>query len=477
MSKRVKMLTLVTSVMVFTSLVVTSAVMGNGGRGPDRQIEGELYLPVLSSRHDPTLNAPVFGTQMYGNTGPTSVYYDFLVESGSSWVRVPVNWANIEPVDVDPQSYNWTSSDRALSAASVVTRSLSVIATIGSNPSWAATYSQGPIDPEDLDSFAEFVQAIVERYDGDGMDDAPGSPVVNHWELYNEPDESVKPHWGNAGAEYADMLSTVYPAVKSANPYAQVLFGGIAYDWFDNQGGHFNRQFLDDVLAAGGGDYFDLMNFHVYPVFWYNWTTRESPGLLEKANVIKGILADSGYPNKPIIVTEAGWHSNDHPQFPSTLEDQARYVVELFTQNMAAESQLMIWWMLYDPGGGYQFDNGLVTNGTPPVVKPAYLAFQVAVAELASTHFQRVLPLSETGAPEMEAYQFKDNVHRQTVYVAWLDPVDSSNVKQLRIPASLALVSDIYGNEVTILDGQDGQIDGFVTVDIGGQPSYIKVGW
>ncbi len=313
--------------------------------------------------------------------------------------------------------------------------------------------------------------------------------MINHWEFYNEPDAELGqggyPHWGGAGDEYAQMLAAIYSPVKAANPNSQVLLGGLAYDWFSDTDptGHFDRQFLDDVLSAldgDGGDYFDAMNFHAYPVFWYNWVDQESPGLLEKAESIKDVLASYGYPNKPFVVTEAGWHSNmpDDPDAPaSNPEEQARYVVELFTQSMAAGSDVMIWWMLYDPGGLYPYDNGLVTNETTPQTKPSFVAYQVAVSELETAHFQGVLPDSETNAAEMEAYEFKDTIQGRTLYVAWLDPIDAAGTELLQVPASSATIRDIYGASYSLSDGQDGQVDGHVTVSIGGQPVYIEVDW
>jgi len=204
----------------------------------------------------------------------------------------------------------------------------------------------------------------------------------------------------------------------------------------------------------------------------------ESPALLEKAEFLKDKLAAYGYPDKPIIVTEAGWHSNvpQNPDAPaSSPEEQARYVVELFTQNMAAGSELMIWWMLYDVGGFYPYNNGLVTNEPTPQTKPSFVAYQVAVSELETAHFQRILPDNETNASEMEAYEFNDNIQGRTLYVAWLDPIDAAGTKPLHVPASSAVIRDIYGASYSLSDGQDGQADGYVTVSIGGQPVYIEV--
>ena len=473
---------------VFALLAGVTTVLGNIDDKIRHSDQNSQLLPLLSNRHDHTLGPPVFGVQMYGSTGPSGKFYGSLVDSGATWLRVSLNWRMVEPVHTGPASYDWTSADQALAAAQTAHGGFSLVVTIGGNPDWATPYVNGPIDPDYLDDFAAFVQAAVERYDGDGLDDAPGAPRVTHWEFYNEPDDlagpNVDPHWGGEGDQYAQMLAAVYAPVKTANPDAKVLLGGIAYDWFyddPDDPGHFDRRFLDDVLNAGGGDYFDIMNFHVYPIFWYNWTENKSPGLLEKAQFLKDKLASYGYPNKPFVVTEAGWHSNA-PGDPDGTdagdpEHQARYVVELFTQNMASGSELMIWWMLYDPGGSWIYDNGLVTDDTPPVQKPAFSAFQVAVAQLGTAHFVRILPIGETGSSNMEAFEFRDNVHQRTLYVAWLDPVESANVEPLQVAASVVTVRDIYGDHFTVSDGQDGQVDGKVTVLVGGQPVYVEVNW
>jgi hypothetical protein len=317
--------------------------------------------------------------------------------------------------------------------------------------------------------------ALVERYDGDGYNDAPGSPVVNHWEMYNEPDAGPladPERWGYYGSQYAQMLAIANAAIKGANPAAQVVFGGIAYDWFEDQNGPFVRHFLDDVLAAGGGKYFDIMNFHSYPAFNYNWTDY-GPGLKEKAAVIRDKLQSYGL-NKPLIVTEAGWHSNNPANFPSSEEIQARYVVELFTQSFAADLPVMIWWMLYDPGGPY-WNNGLVSDGSPPQVKSSYLAYQNIVAELQYAHFTRALSDAETGSEKMEAYAFRDDTLKRITYVAWLNPVDTNDTLILRLPAATATIRSIFGSAYVLNDADDGDTDGHISLPVGGQPVYVEV--
>jgi hypothetical protein len=435
-----------------------------------------VFLPLALNRLDSSLGVPPFGVQMYGSLN-ASTGITYAVDIEASWVRVPISWAAVEPTDQEPNNYNWTTPDATITDASQ--RGLHLIVTINAAPDWAATYTNGPIDKVDIGEFTEFVGSVVERYDGDGLDDAPGSPVVNHWEFYNEPDAGDEYRaqygsclWGHYGSQYAEMLAAVYPVINEANPSANVVLGGLAYDWFEDQGGPFVREFLDDVLAAGGGEYFDMMNFHSYPASRKNWASQ-GPGLYQKLEHIRAKMMAHGV-NKPIIITETGWFSNDDPPHYSSPEIQARYVVELFTQGLAGEAKVFIWFMLKEPSG-YLGDWGLLDYELSP--KPAYLAYQIIVQELGTAHFERILPPAETGTSDMEAYKFSDKIYMRDIYVAWLDPIETSSVWSLRLPSSKVTVRDIYGNAYEVYDGDDGIQDGMVTVEVSGQPVYVEITW
>lgn len=467
-------------------IVMVSVVVWQGGTAVSANGSSNIHLPLVYNNHDATLSIPVFGVQTYGDIQPGSTYYDSLIGTNASWLRNAVIWNHVEPINVTPDAYNWASTDTRFSVARQDFGGVNIIGTIANNPAWAAPAQQGVLYPTALNDFAEFISALVERYDGDGFNDAPGSPVINYWEFYNEPDNSsdsignpnyTEPmHWGDHGVEYANMLATIYPVVKAANPQAQVVLGGLALDWFEDDGGPFVASFLDDVLAAGGGNYFDVMNFHSYPAFYYNWTNNFGPGLLGKAEYVRGILANHGW-EKPMVVTEAGWMSNDTPGslIPGSPEIQSRYVVELFTESMAADLDMMIWWLLFDPSFPYPSMNGLVTQ--PPVVpKMSYYVYQNVVAELGTAHFVRSLSTNETGHSLMEAYLFNDNVLRRELYVAWLNPVTSSETALLHITAPAATVRDsLTGLATLVQDGDDGSVDGQITVNVGANPLYVEV--
>jgi len=427
-----------------------------------------LFLPAVFL--DYTSAPTAFGVQMYNDLTTPSAGLTLAQAARVYWVRWPLSWAAVEPVDTVPENYNFSMYDSSILSATQ--SGLHLIVTILSNPAWAANYVNGPIDKVDIGAFTEFVGTLVERYDGDGWQDAPGSPVVDYWEFYNEPDSGDElyaryggSYWGHFGAEYARMLCAVYPVIKAANPRAQVILGGISHDCWEDEGCHFVREFLDDVLAAGGGQCFDVMNFHYYPVFAPNWASYGS-GLIGKANYLRSKLGQYGVADKPMICTEAGWHSDSSSTHVSTPEIQSRYVVELFVQSLASHLSAMTWWTWIDPGSSYGAF-GLLTQDLQR--KPAYFAYQTAERKLGHASFQRILSSGELESTALEGYQFTMQGARP-IYLLWSNDAVTRTVS---LPLSRAQVTGMYGELVTqVSDGDDGRMDGRVRVTVGPNPVY-----
>jgi hypothetical protein len=427
-----------------------------------------LYLPVLYRNYSPPIPS-LFGAQFYDAFNSPAAAVPLAQEAHVYWARWPISWASIEPTDTTPDQYRFADADAAILAAHQA--GIHLVANVVDNPSWASTYKNGVIDKVPFSKFAEFMGALAERYDGDGVNDAPGSPVVDYWEFYNEPDGGDPmysdygiAYWGPFGAQYAQMLCTVYPAIKAANLSAKVAMGGLAYDSFSDTGGPFTRRFLDDVLANGGGACFDAMNFHYYPPPSAEWPAY-GPGLSGKANYIRDKLQSYGWGSKPMIVTEAGWHSENWWVFPSTPEIQSQYVVKLFTQSLASRLDLMIWWTWRDPGGSAG-PNGLITQSLQR--KPAFAAFKVGAEKLnwAQVTFQRNLISIELGSANLEGYIFTIRATQRRLYVLWSN--DSVN-RVVTLPASQARVIDMYGNISGIVNGT-----GTVRVTVGANPLYVE---
>ena len=421
------------------------------------QIEyGRLFLPVVARDYDPTL--PPFAIQTYGSLSASNGF-DRLVAAGARWVRVPVLWSSVEPYNTTPDQYNWADVDASFQTAAL--SEVHVIATIDYNPAWAAARESGPVyNPADLQ---EFVGALVARY-----------PQVEHWEFYNEPDSYTR--FGGNGAAYAAMLKSVYPVVKSANPNAKVVMGGLAMDWF--QSGFFDPTFLDRVLSnCSGHPCFDIANFHFYPVFRHVWEPH-GRDIIGKANYLRQVLAAYGY-SRPVICTEASWSSGAQWGSP---ELQARYVAKLYARSYAADLSVTSWFALTDADIS---DPGLLGPGL--TARPSYTAYQTLTSLMRGARYVRAIPSAETGSPRIEGYEFSvpGTAARKRLDVYWYDcpkmvnpgllPEDCDDVAPLTINAPRVARIDKLGVAVILYDADDGLMDGRVTLPggVGSSPIYI----
>ncbi len=253
--------------------------------------------------------------------------------------------------------------------------------------------------------------------------------------------------------------------------------------------GLFERDFLKNVLDAGAGDYFDVMNFHYYP-FEHNriaWVTdTNASGLREKFDNVKAELVAHGLNNMPYMITELGWHSNVNEKYPSTPEYQARRVPELLSQAMSIGSQVTIWWTFYDERQDFAYQTGLTTADDNPNAKLSYTAYQEALRRLGNSEYIGVT-VEPTAQNDLEAYQFRDKSTNKTFYVAWLNPVvpfdkaaeltyDNSVTQNLSIPGSNATLFAKEGTQLqTVNDGDDGASDNTITVTVGRSPIYIVI--
>jgi hypothetical protein len=456
------------------------------------------YMPLLLDNkcYGKKPESNPIGTQIYGASGSARNDFVHMQNTQTAWIRVSINWRTIEPELKNPRQYRWGSVDAALRAA--VENCANLIVTIDETTDWATILNyRSPIKTEYLDEYRDFVVAAVERYDGDGINDSPTGAVVNYWEFYNEPDfgSEVPGHegWGEYGARYAQMLQAVYEPVKAANPNAQIVFGGIAYNLFANEGsgGLFIRDFFQNVLDAGGGEYFDIMNFHYYP-FDHNrtvWTQTKASGLREKFNDLHQKMVAAGIGDKPFMITEVGWHSRPlqpNSTYPSTPEYQARRVVELMTQATALGSKATIWWAFGDLGGAFPYETGLLTPENPPSPKPAYYAYLEVSKRLGNATFDGEVAVP-TVDNDLEAYRFRAKGTNRIFYVAWLNPVapfhnddvpgfDDSARQNLTVNGKTARIINREGVvQQTITDAADGNTDGKITVSVGRNPIYIEI--
>jgi hypothetical protein len=318
---------------------------------------------------------------------------------------------------------------------------------------------------------------MAERYDCDGNEDAPGHPCVNYWSFYAEPDngdlwraeKQGKGYWGHDGAGYAEMLSLVSPAIHAANPQARVLIGGLAYDFFE-PGGPFVRSFLTDTLAAlntmgGAPAYLDGIAFHYYPInpLW--------PTIKEKAAEIRGIMANHGVADLPLLCPETGYWSSENQG--SSEAEQADWLARLMVRGISVDLKVVSWHKVYDdvapgdPDGAPSNTSGLLRlDGSR---KPAYYAYKTVTRELRGLRYTG--PLDAAG---MEGYTFLDG-RGKTKTVLW----SAAGATRLAFPYTHLRLVTSTGEESDIWDNQPGDLDGEIPGQIElefpeEQPFYVE---
>lgn len=407
---------------------------------------------------------------------PTLV--EALVDSGACWTRVELNWRQIQP-DPPPAPYRFSYFDQRLQL--LAESGVQVLALVHRVPPWAGENWHGPIYPDRMDEFAQFLTDLVERYKQPPYN-------VHHWELFNEPDQTeLDPGfggWGLYGDQYADMLALAYPAIKAVDSSATVLMGGIAHDWFTEYGGPTYRYFSDDVMAGGGGDFLDAANLHFFPDFaleWERWNTSTPPtcgtiddglGTPYEAGGIDIIAKTSHFRNrlrtcfgldKPIWLTEVGEHG--YASELDSLGQQARYVFQGYARALAAGVENVTWFALvsppYDP-----WEQGLLyeDDWSP---KPAFYAYQTLTYELTGYQYSHTLD-----APTAEAYVFRNGSGEEKVMAwSWGEPLESGYLTFT--PADQLRVVDRDGRVTFVQDGgpeDANQTPGSVTIQLPAVP-------
>jgi arabinogalactan endo-1,4-beta-galactosidase len=435
----------------------------------------QLFLPALTDNSCSGLRdtASVFGIQKYGDTSRGQPNFPYLQGTSATWLRLTLYKSQVVINPDEPFNYNFRQADKIFAAARDAC--VNVIATIEWKPFWNDGFQILPFGATKHAEFAQMMKAIVERYDGDGIDDEPTGIVVNYFEMYNEPDFDIR--WGNRGADYAAMLKATYPAIKEANPDAKIVIGGLAYDGFTDKKGRFVRSFLEDVLKAGGGAYFYIMNIHYYPSFRADWTDTKSTGLPEKLVFLRALLAKYNH-QKDFFITETSWVSNSLDGIPSSEDQQGRFLVQLFTQAVALNIDSMTWWLLQDSVTNGELDprqSGLIT-GLPPIrPKQAYYVYRNAVKWLGNAAYVGV-GSQVTASNDLEAYLFRNRLTDKRFYVAWLNPIATNTTQPFSFPANKATVYNKDGNAIsTHTDAGDGKSDGKISVPVGGSPVYILI--
>jgi hypothetical protein len=326
-------------------------------------------------------------------------------QAGTGWTRNGFIWKAIEP---SPGDRSW---DDQLEQGLIYAKSLGVepIMLIEGTPDWALKegFNCGAVAEDQFPVLAQFAYDLAKRYSV-----APYN--VRYWELWNEPDAAgVLGCWGDpsdtqyyGGYYYGQMLQVVSPAIKQADPNAQVLVGGLLLDCDPEHPPEgrtcVESKFLNGIMGSGAGPYFDGVSFHAYDfyngkdAYWNpNWNSASSttgPASIAKARYLKEVLSSYGYGQKYLASTENAvfWGPNvmeppcEAPpeNVPDIEATKVNYIVQSYSVAVAEGWKANIWYSAF----GVRC-SGLMNSDLSP--NAGYYAYQFTQQKLGKAQFVR----------------------------------------------------------------------------------------
>jgi len=450
--------------ILFSLLPVKAGLLGGGSPAPvvlaaeGTQDTHPIYMPAVWGKYP---YRGFFGVEMDSLHSPTLLQK--VDATGAGWVRKNgLLWSQVEP---SPGDRKWdTGLGNELILASQ--RNLEVILVVRSTPVWArkeiGSSACSRIHENHFEAFARFLRDAVRLYSKPPYN-------VKYWEIWNEPDappsNSDIPFgcWGvgndpNFGGEhYGEMLKVVYPAIKSADPEAQVLVGGLLLDCNPNIADACSNprppKYLEGIFEAGAGAYFDGISFHGYDYYknglgkydnpnWKSAWNTTGPVLTEKVKYLRGILERWGYPDKYLINTEVAMIVYNGGCDATCQQTKAYYVAQAFAAGLAAELEANIWYS----ATGWR-ESGLFSPTTLEPL-PAYDAFAFATSKLGDVSYVGVV--NEYSG--VTGYKFKRGT--STIWLVWSKDGSNHSVTLPRTPKAiwdaLGAAQTVSGTGVTI---------------------------
>jgi len=258
--------------------------------------------------------------------------------AGFHWLRQEFTWEDIEIhgkgdfEDRRHQPYRsaWDKYDHMVALAEQY--NMEMIVRISNPPTWtrALTDTVGTYAPPDnFADFADFVGAVVARYQG----------RIRYYQLWNEP--NIYPEWGTYAINpeaYTAMLKAGAMAARAADPNAVVIAGALAatIELSPNAENGANNLsdllFLQRMYDAGAAPYFDIVAMQGYGLWSGPTDRRMHPRVLNIAHhqFVRDLMVKNGDAHKSIWLAEMNWNAAPdgvNPVYGQVSEaQQARYL-------------------------------------------------------------------------------------------------------------------------------------------------------
>lgn len=491
-------------ILIIVSCMIYQALETSGGerRNPKSPAKGQISLPDENSH---------FGIS---NLYPKISHV--IASAGIKWARFTnVRWDYFEPkAPINGRhSYRWDLLDSSL--RKVQSEGFNIKCVLGSTSPWAVgtkvnfgAKMSGPPKPQFLDDYGEWIFNIVERYDGDGVQDMPGLRYpVKHWQIDSE---IWSNSWSGTPGDYISLLKTAYIAAKTADNKAKIHVANfLSFDpniLIDknvrrqekaqtkkarrklSRGSSFINQCLDNHR------YFDIIGFHA------NDNYKKIP------IVVKWLLQEMkkrGY-QKPIWIGDAAsaplLTRGKHDPFSSKTKDDLKKETSLSeilgNTNHARYREVEAWfrreqamvsfkkcvvamacgvekiflvaafdWPHYH-AIGFHHTGILDRQGRP---RPVYYTYKLLIQKLDRFESIETLNIAEG----IWAYKFI--VDHKPIYVLWKDGEKMQTV-HLDLRARSVRITNVVSSENGTFKKRESElIDGKLEVEVANEPLLVEI--
>jgi polysaccharide biosynthesis protein PslG len=237
-------------------LIVSTSLVGVAlaDAGAAANVVTPIRTPVSNDR----LVLSHYGMSLFIWNSPSTTSRDLqtLQAADFGWQKTLFKWREMNP---DIGVYDFNEADRVVAASNQA--HIKIIARIDFQPWWSRsdqTYANAR--PDNLQWYADFVKIFADRY-------KTGSPYghVDAIEIWNEP--NLRSEWGGTisqqtAAEYVQMLSLSYAAIKSVDPNIMVVTAGLSPTGDYDASAAPDDQFLQWMYNDGLSGNYDILGLN-----------------------------------------------------------------------------------------------------------------------------------------------------------------------------------------------------------------------
>lgn len=324
---------------------------------------------------------------------PSEEQWARLKAGGADSVRIPIDWAAVEP---HRNTYDWTEIDQLVKRTAAV--GLEMLPFISNAPRWAVPQAtvpgtggakaplRLPVSGTAAQAWSAMLQQLVGRYGPNGTLWAQNPTVpkrtIHYWQIWNEPNFHYFVAHPNA-AEYGKLVKLSFTALRGADPGAQVILAGL---FARPKGGKakgatnpYASKFLQTMYEETPGIKTKFNGVALHP---YTGNYTELTPEIEEFRKVLTVNHDAA---KGLWITELGWSSQPPPAnpllniFAKGLKGQAQQLKGAFTllsaKVAAWKLKRVYWFSVDDQAGACNFcdGSGLFKEGFIP--KPSWTEF------------------------------------------------------------------------------------------------------